>query len=368
MLERHLPFLGAQEEADLPADHLVRRGAAEFGEALVREKVAPLTVARGDQGRQRVDHLAQELARLDQGRDVAPGTAIAGEAAVRVEDRLGADREVAQPAGAVVTREAEVDHRPPRGEVGHMRRPGFVADAVEPLLDRHPADEPRCRLAGALLDAGREIGEAKLLVELPEPVRGHLGEVAEPGAGIVEFAARDSAVRHAQEQDRRAADQAHQPALAPDARVVRLPAASQRHLARQACAGYVQLLAPRRQGGRMRPGRVAGGHRGGVEPPEADRGRIGPAHPSRFQVEQQRRLARQVEAAELGQGDDGDILGGACVLARHGRRHAGPRIATPRTALPAGRTSAAPHLGRFPLRVLVKTIPLLLRKLSLTVD
>ena len=107
-----------------------------------------------------------------------PGPAVAHEAAAGVVDRLAVQLPVMALAAAVDVFVAEVLEGPPGVQVFEVR-PDIRRFGVLDQLAPGPAQERRGLKAGDLAPALRDVGDAQLLVHLPEPIRGDVGEVAE---------------------------------------------------------------------------------------------------------------------------------------------------------------------------------------------
>ena len=111
--------------------------------------------------------------------DVAPGAPVAGETALVVEDGLAADR---RPTHAVTSAEAEdeIPERSARREQPAMLIPLRIIEIEDGVL--LPPAAPHRAVAPVLRGTwrrGRESGESKIGVLLPEPVRRQLGQIAE---------------------------------------------------------------------------------------------------------------------------------------------------------------------------------------------
>ena len=112
--------------------------------------------------------------------DVAPDAAIAEELTARPEHRLAADRDVAHVGAGGADVIAEVLKRAMRRQVVQVVLPLLRVDVLgrnvgAPLAEDGGHVEPQ-HLAVAV----REVGKPQVRIHFPEPVRGDLGDVAEP--------------------------------------------------------------------------------------------------------------------------------------------------------------------------------------------
>jgi hypothetical protein len=105
---------------------------------------------------------------------------VAGEGAVRLEQRHAADLDRPHRIGRVDEGRLEIPERPPLGEILEMRGPGRVVVVAARHLGATLAEDRRMRNAEHVGEARREVGEAQLGVHLPPPVGGDAGQGGEP--------------------------------------------------------------------------------------------------------------------------------------------------------------------------------------------